>query len=65
MAKFARRSFIKAGAVAGIAVGAPALLSPLRRSALATGTAAALSQAVTLSSSFNLNGAYKRGEAML
>jgi aerobic-type carbon monoxide dehydrogenase small subunit (CoxS/CutS family) len=63
MAKFTRRDFIRASVATGIvagAVAAPALISPFRRSVLATGASASrppLPQAVTtLSSTFNLNG---------
>jgi len=62
MAKFTRRNFIKASVATGIvagAVAAPALVSPFRRSVLATGSssAAPLPQAITaMSSTFNLNG---------
>ena len=60
--KFTRRNFIKASVATGIvagAVAAPAVVSPFRRSVLATGGSAAapLPQAITsLSSTFNLNG---------
>jgi carbon-monoxide dehydrogenase small subunit len=62
MARFTRRDFIKASVATGIvagAVAAPALVSPFRRSILATGAAPAppLPQAVTaMASTFNLNG---------
>ena len=61
MAKFTRRDFIKTGVATGIVVGAvaaPAVLSPFRRSLLATtASAPPLAQAVTtLASTFNLNG---------
>jgi aerobic-type carbon monoxide dehydrogenase small subunit (CoxS/CutS family) len=62
MPKFTRRNFIKASAAVGIVAGAgaaPGLLSPFRRSVLATGAGGAppLPQAITtLSSTFNLNG---------
>jgi aerobic-type carbon monoxide dehydrogenase small subunit (CoxS/CutS family) len=62
MAKFTRRNFIKASVATGIvagAIAAPALLSPFRRSVLATGSKAAapLPGAITaMSSTFNLNG---------
>ncbi len=62
MARFTRRDFIKASVATGIvagAVAAPALVSPFRRSVLATGASSAppLPQAVTaMSSTFNLNG---------
>jgi hypothetical protein len=62
MPKFTRRDFIKASVATGIVAGtvaAPALVSPFRRSVLATGGASAppLPQAInTLSSTFNLNG---------
>ena len=63
MAKFTRRDFIKASVATGIvagAVAAPALVSPFRRSVLATGAASAapLPGAMTaMESTFNLNGA--------
>jgi aerobic-type carbon monoxide dehydrogenase small subunit (CoxS/CutS family) len=64
MPKFTRRDFIKASVATGIvagAVAAPALVSPFRRSLLATGAATSappLPQAIaTMSSTFNLNGA--------
>jgi aerobic-type carbon monoxide dehydrogenase small subunit (CoxS/CutS family) len=62
MAKFTRRNFIKASVATGIvggAVAAPVVVSPFRRSVLATGakSAAPLPQAITsVSSTFNLNG---------
>jgi aerobic-type carbon monoxide dehydrogenase small subunit (CoxS/CutS family) len=62
MPKFTRRNFIKASVATGIVAGtvaAPAVVSPFRRSVLATGgtSAAPLPQAITsLSSTFNLNG---------
>jgi len=62
MAKFTRREFIKASVAAGIVAGtvaAPALVSPFRRSVLATGGTSAppLPQALTtLTSNFDLNG---------
>jgi aerobic-type carbon monoxide dehydrogenase small subunit (CoxS/CutS family) len=63
MARFTRRDFIKTGVATGIvagAVAAPALMSPFRRSVLATAPAAPpLQQAVTtLASTFNLNGTH-------
>jgi aerobic-type carbon monoxide dehydrogenase small subunit (CoxS/CutS family) len=62
MPKFTRRNFIKASVATGIVAGtvaAPALVSPFRRSVLATGGTAAppLPNAITtLSSTFDLNG---------
>jgi aerobic-type carbon monoxide dehydrogenase small subunit (CoxS/CutS family) len=62
MAKFTRRNFIKASVATGIvggAVAAPAVVSPFRRSVLATGatSAAPLPEAITsLSTTLNLNG---------
>jgi len=62
MAKFTRRNFIKASVATGIAAGAvaaPAVVSPFRRSVLATGAGSAppLPQAITtLASTFDLNG---------
>jgi aerobic-type carbon monoxide dehydrogenase small subunit (CoxS/CutS family) len=62
MAKFTRRNFIKASVATGIVGGtiaAPAVVSPFRRSVLATGAASAapLPQAITaMASTFNLNG---------
>jgi carbon-monoxide dehydrogenase small subunit len=63
MPKFTRRDFIKASVATGIVAGtvaAPAVVSPFRRSILATGATSAppLPGAMTtLSSAFNLNGA--------
>jgi aerobic-type carbon monoxide dehydrogenase small subunit (CoxS/CutS family) len=63
MPKFTRRDFIKASVATGIVAGtvaAPALVSPFRRSVLATGAGLAppLANAMTtFSSTFNLNGA--------
>jgi aerobic-type carbon monoxide dehydrogenase small subunit (CoxS/CutS family) len=62
MPKFTRRDFIKASVATGIVAGtvaAPAVVSPFRRSVLATGASSAppLPSAITsLSSTFNLNG---------
>src|SRR5215467_7977708 len=62
MPKFTRRDFIKASVATGIVAGtvaAPAVISPFRRSVLATGASSAppLPSAITsLSSTFNLNG---------
>jgi carbon-monoxide dehydrogenase small subunit len=62
MPKFTRRDFIKASVATGIVAGtvaAPALVSPFRRSVLATGAGSAppLANAMTtFSSTFNLNG---------
>ena len=62
MPKFTRRDFIKASVATGIVAGtvaAPALVSPFRRSVLATGAGSAppLANAITtFSSTFNLNG---------
>lgn len=62
MAKFTRGDFIKASVATGIVAGTlavPALVSPFRRSILATGATSAppLPQAITtLSPAFNFNG---------
>jgi aerobic-type carbon monoxide dehydrogenase small subunit (CoxS/CutS family) len=62
MPKFTRRDFIKASVATGIVAGtvaAPALVSPFRRTVLATGASSAppLANAMTtFASTFNLNG---------